>query len=197
VRVLRSGDPPSLARDQASFGEATLVNLKRTATIAVVGGALAAWLAGAATSNRSIAPPIIAPAAPIDARGAELANEIARLHERLRPTATPRQPGRNLFAYHAPAPRVALIDPPAPKPALAETLPAVVPSVPSLKLAGIGEDDGPDGPVRVAFISGEGQLFMVKEGENVTSRYQVTQISADVVELRDLSDNTVRRLALR
>jgi hypothetical protein len=51
--------------------------------------------------------------------------------------------------------------------------------------------------VRVAFISGEGQLFMVKEGENVTSRYQVTQISADVVELRDLSDNTVRRLALR
>ena len=33
--------------------------VKRTATIAVVGGALAAWLAGAATSNRSIAPPIV------------------------------------------------------------------------------------------------------------------------------------------
>ena len=173
------------------------MNLKRTATIAVVGGALAAWLAGAATSNRSIAPPIVVPAAPIEARGAELANEIARLHERLRPTATPRQPGRNLFVYHAPEPRAAAIAPAAPKPALTEPLPALTPPQPLLKLAGIGEDAGPDGPLRVAFITGEGQLFMVKEGESVTSRYQVTKISADVVELRDVTDNTVRRLALR
>jgi hypothetical protein len=174
------------------------MNLKRTATIAVVGGALAAWLAGAATSNRSIAPPIIVPAAPIEARGAELANEIAKLHERLRPTATPRQPGRNLFAYHAAAPRAAApAVPVAPKPALSEALPALTPPQPSLKLAGIGEDAGSDGPMRVAFITGDGQLFMVKEGENVTSRYRVTRISADVVELLDLSDNTIRRLALR
>ena len=38
---------------------------------------------------------------------------------------------------------------------------------------------------------------MVKEGENVTSRYRVTRISADVVELMDLATNTPRRLALR
>src|SRR5439155_24440025 len=113
------------------------------------------------------------------------------------PTATPREPGRNLFVYHAPAPRGAMIAPVAPTPALAEALPAVAPLLPSLKLAGIGEDDGADGPVRVAFVTGEGQLFMVKEGENVTPRYQVTKISADVVELRDVTDNTVRRLALR
>src|SRR5712671_2662713 len=104
------------------------MNLKRTATIAVVGGALAAWLAGAATSNRSIAPPIVAPAAPIEARGAELANEIARLQERLRPTATPRQPGRNLFAYHAAAPRAeAPMAPVASKAALTEALPVFTP----------------------------------------------------------------------
>src|SRR6266481_6318005 len=96
------------------------MNLKRTATIAVVGGALAAWLAGAATSNRSIAPPILLPAAPIEARGAELANEIARLHERLRPTATPRQPRRNLFVYHAPDPRAATIAPSATDPAFTD-----------------------------------------------------------------------------
>jgi hypothetical protein len=174
------------------------MNLKRTATIAVVGGALAAWLAGAATSNRSIAPPILAPAAPIEARGAELANEIARLHERLRPTATPAQPGRNLFVYHAAAPRAAApIAPVAPKPALTDALPAFTPAQPSLKLAGIGEDAGPDGPLRIAFITGEGQLFMVKEGENVTPRYRVTKISGDVVELLDLATNTPRRLALR
>jgi hypothetical protein len=173
------------------------MNLKRTATIAVVGGALAAWLAGAATSNRAIPPPIVAPAAPIDARGAELAGEIARLHERLRPTATPRQPGRNLFVFHAAAPRAAAPVAPAAKPALSEALPAFTPPQPSLKLAGIGEDAGPDGPLRIAFITGEGQLFMVKEGENVTPRYRVTKISADVVELLDLSSNTPRRLALR
>src|SRR5258708_17014461 len=128
------------------------MNLKRTATITVGGGALAAWLAGAATSSRSIAPPIVAPAAPIEARGAELANEIARLHERLRPTATPAQPGRNLFLYHAAAPRAAPIAPIAPKAALAEAPPAFTPPQPSLKLAGIGDDAGPDGPLLSAFI---------------------------------------------
>ena len=173
------------------------MNLKRTATIAVVGGALAAWLAGAATSNRTVAPPIVAPPPPIEARGAELASEIAKLHDRLRPTAMPRQPGRNLFVYHAAAP-AAGAPMPATKAALSEAVPLAAPAaLPPLKLAGIGEDDGPDGPLRVAFIAGDGQLFMVKEGESVTPRYRVTKISADVVELRDLNDNTLRRLALR
>ena len=174
------------------------MNLKRTATIAVVGGALAAWLAGAATSNRTVMPPIATPPAPIEARGAELANEIARLHERLRPSATPHQPSRNLFAFHTAAPRPAPA-PVAPKPALSEAAPlAPIVAQPSLKLAGIAEDPGPDGTTqRTAIISGEGQLFMVKEGENVTPRYRVVKVSADVVELRDLTDNTVRRLALR
>jgi len=175
------------------------MNVKRTATIAVVGGALAAWLAGAATSNRAIPPPIVTERAPIDARGAALANEIARLHERLRPSATPHQPGRNLFVFHTPAPHPAAPPPAAPKPALSEAAP-LVPAVaqPSLKLAGIAEDSAPDGtPVRTAIISGEGQLFMVKEGENVTPRYRVVKISPDVVELLDLSSNIPRRLALR
>jgi hypothetical protein len=174
------------------------MNLKRTATIAVVGGALLAWLAGAATSNHEIAPPPITRIAPIEMRGAELANEVARLHERLRPTATPRQPARNLFAFHAVAapaipPPLAL---PAPRAALTEAAPPQ-PAQPSLKLAGIAEDAGPDGPVRLAFIAGDGQLFMVKEGDAVTARYHVVKISADVVELIDESDHTTRRLALR
>jgi hypothetical protein len=38
---------------------------------------------------------------------------------------------------------------------------------------------------------------MVKVGENVTPRYSVAKISADVVELTDLEDGTIRRLALR
>lgn len=171
------------------------MNLKRTATIAVVGGALLAWLAGAATSNREIAPvPVVQPA-PIEARGAELASEVARLHDRLRPSAAPRQPGRNLFAFHAPPARER---PPLPAPIAAPSEAAPKPlAQPALKLAGIAEDAGPDGPVRMAFISGEGQLFMVKEGEAVTLRYRVARISADVVELTDVADGTTRRLALR
>jgi len=172
------------------------MSFKRTATIAIIGGALIAWLAGAATSNRPFAPlPRSAPTA-IESRGAELDDEIARLHERLRPSAAPRQPSRNLFAYRAAVHPVAPPMPAAPRPAVAEAAPVVAP-LPSLKLSGIGEDDGPDGPVRMAFISGDGQLFMVKEGEMVTPRYRVTRISADVVELLDVNDKSTRRLALR
>jgi hypothetical protein len=169
------------------------MNMKRTATMAVVGGALLAWLAGAATSNREPAAVRVFGPAPIEIRGAELASEVARLHERLRPVASPREPGRNLFVFHAvpirPAPAVAA-------PALSEARPAAI-AQPSLKLSGIAEDPGPDGPVRTAFIAGEGQLFMVKEGDRIASRYRVNKISADVVELTDLADNSARRLAMK
>jgi hypothetical protein len=173
------------------------MNLKRTATIAVIGGALVAWLAAAATSRHEIAPPPAVQTLPIETRGAELASEIARLHDRLRPDAPLIPSGRNLFTFRT-APVRPLPPPPPPVPvaALSEAAPQA-PALPALKLAGIAEDPGPDGPVRIAFISGEGQLYMVKEGEAVTARYHVVKISADVVELSDVSDHTVRRLALR
>jgi hypothetical protein len=174
------------------------MNLKRTTTIVVGGAAIGAWLAGAATSNHTIpATPILQPAA-IDLRGAELSREIARLQERLRPTAAPRQPGRNLFAFRARAAQVTPMFVPTTHPAPAAVAPLPAPlALPSLKLAGIAEDPGADGPVRTAIIAGEGQLYMVKEGENVTPRYRVAKISDAVVELVDLGDNSVRRLALR
>ena len=145
-----------------------------------------------------MAPVVVTKPAPIEMRGAELANEIARLQERLRPSATPRQPGRNLFAFRAIAapPPAPLFAPAPPRPALSESLP-LASALPALKLAGIAEDAGEEGPVRTAIISGEGQLYMAKEGEAVTPRYQVVKISADVVELRDLVDGSTRRLALR
>jgi len=173
------------------------MNLKRTATIGVVGGALAAWLASAATSNRPVPRPVVIPTPPIDLRGAELADEIARLRERLRPTTTPNQPGRNLFTFRAPRPRAAAAAIAVPASAAIIDAPVARPALPPLKLAGIAEDSGPDGPIRTAIISGEGQLFMAKEGDEVTPRYRVAKISTDVVELTDLTDNSVRRLALR
>ena len=172
------------------------MNLKRTTSIVVVGAALIAWFAGAATSNHPMPPVNVLHQTTIEKRGAELAIEIDRLHERLAPTAAPRTPGRNLFTFRAAPRRSAPPPPEAPRAALTELTPAPI-ALPSLKLSGIAEDPGADGPIRIAFIAGEGQLFMVREGEAVTPRYRVAKISADVVELTDVSDNSVRRLALR
>jgi hypothetical protein len=173
-----------------------MMNFKRTATIALVGGALIAWLAGAATSIHPVSPIARMPLTAIDERSDALASEIAKLHERLHPTAAPRQPGRNLFAYRGAKAMVSAPALPA-APAVDQAPAPFSPPQPSLKLAGIGEDEGADGPIRIAFISGEGQLFVVKPGEMVTPRYRVETISADVVELIDLATNTPRRLALR
>jgi hypothetical protein len=173
-----------------------MMNPKRTATIVVVGGALLAWLAGAATSNRAIEPAPVISVPAIDSSGVALEKEIARLHERLRPTATPTQSNRNLFSFRSAQVR-AVPTPSAPTaPALVEA-PPLPPPLPPLKLVGIAEDPGADGPERTAILVGTGQLFTVKEGENVTARYRVARISVDVVELLDLNDNSLRRLALR
>src|SRR5438552_9425950 len=140
------------------------MNIKQTVTIVTTGGAIAAWLAGSTTGpNRTVTPPPVVGRAPIEARGAALASEVARLHDHLQPSVTPRQPARNLFRFHATPPP----SPPAgAAPRVPETeAPALPPPLPPLRLVGMAEDAGPNGPVRIAFISTEGQLFSVKEGE--------------------------------
>jgi hypothetical protein len=171
------------------------MHVNRTLTLVAISGALAAWYAGAATSKHDVPPPIVLATPRIDLQGADLAKEIARLHEQLRPDATPRQPARNLFTYRA-AP-VTHQAAPAPAPALSEPAAPVAPPLPPLKLSGIAEDDGPDGPIRTAIISAEGQLFLVKAGDAVTSRYRVARVASDVVELTDTIDNSIRRLPLK
>jgi len=171
------------------------MNVKRTATIVIIGGAFAAWLYAAATSGNRDRPPSFAIKPPaIDSRGDELAGEIARLHERLRPSVTPRQPGRDLFSFVSPAarPGPASIAPAAPLDA-----PIVRPAPPALKLSGIAEDATPDGLVRTAILSGSGELFIAREGDLVAQHYRVVKISADVVELAELVEGTTVRLALK
>jgi hypothetical protein len=162
----------------------------------VVGGAaLIAWFAAAATSNRELPPLPMATRPVVDVKGADLALEIARLHERLRPDATPRQPGRNLFAYHL-APRPAAIVE-TPKAALTEAAAPAAPPQLTLKLEGIAEDPGADAPVRTAIIAAAGQLYLVTEGEIVSARYRVEKITATAIELTDTVDGSTRRLALQ
>jgi hypothetical protein len=174
----------------------TSMKLKRTAKLAVLGAAVAAWLAAAVTSGGRGAPSITIKKPLVDSNSAALASEIARLHDRLRPATTPRQPARNLFSYGTSKAQSSVAPPAAARPALSEAIP-VSPAPAPLKLSGIAEDEIPDGVVRTAIISGLGQLFLVKEGESFADRYRVLRISSDVVELTDLVDGDVLRLALR
>jgi hypothetical protein len=136
---------------------------------------------------------------PIDARGSDLANEIARLRERLRPAAAPRMPARNLFTFRAAAAAAPPAAAPVHAPAIVDpSRPPSVDAVPALKLSGIAEDPGPDDTtIRIAFITTGSQLLMVKEGEAVGTRYRVATITSDAVELMDLTDNSTRRLAMK
>src|SRR5665213_78086 len=146
------------------------MNITRTVILGVTGGALAAWLAADVSGTRQIVVPPAPRTSGADARGADLAAEIARLHDRLHPTATPQQPARNLFEFTPNAARVpasaagALQIDAAPALPIA---PAAAPE-PAFALIGIAEDAG----VRTAIISGQGQLFMVKDGELVAERYR-------------------------
>jgi hypothetical protein len=169
------------------------MNLKRTATIVVVGGVLAAWVGNAMTPvGRAPVSSSVAVARPLDARGVDLAKEIARLHDRLRPETAPSAPGRNLFEFKTT--RAAVVAAP-PVAAVAPPVAITAPQVP-LTLSGIAEDAGADGIVRTAIISGAGQLFLAKQGDPVAPHYTVATITADGVDLQD-ADGSVRHLSLK
>jgi hypothetical protein len=179
------------------------MNLKRTTIVLVSAVALAAWFAAAMTPGRApVLPAPIAPT-PVDRTGDELANEIARLRERLRPDPAPREPIRNPFAFRAaplPASSAPLAGRGATGTGAAGAGDAEPPVRLRLMLAGVAEDPAPDGVQRTAIITGNGQLALAKEGETVTDRgvaYEVRTIAADSVELRDLRDGTTHRLTLK
>jgi hypothetical protein len=181
----------------------TFLNPKWTsAVVVVVGAGVAGWWG---TSQGSVVPEgtdlrVTNPAA-IDAQGEALAGEISRLHDERLPRVTIRRHGRDLFSFVSPKRRprhdVRRPDPGVhvltPASGLAAGNPA---PLPTLKLSGIAEDATPNGFVRTAIISGLGQLFLAKEGEQVTERYRVVRISPEVVELIDIQNGTTVRLAL-
>jgi hypothetical protein len=175
------------------------MNVKRTLALGVGGGALVVWLAAAATSPaRSPASVAVTPPAAVDRSGAELSAEIARLRERLRPTAQPSQV-RDLFRYQpraaarvAVAPQPHALEPPMPLRDVAS------PSTPApLRLVGMAEDPGDAGPVRTAILSGFGDLFIVKDGDSIAGRYRVTAIGAEGIDLVDLSSNAPLRIPVK
>jgi hypothetical protein len=126
-------------------------------------------------------------------------DEVAtRLRDRQRESPAPREGGRNPFDYgHAPAPPPAVVPAPPPAEAIAPPPPSEPPA-PLFTLSGIADKTGDDGKmVRTAVLSGLGQLYFAKVGDNVATRYTVTAIGADAVELRDTTTGETLRLALQ
>jgi Tfp pilus assembly protein PilP len=80
-----------------------------------------------------------------------------------------------------------------------DSAPALLPpSLPALTLMGIAEETTASVTRRTAVIAGEGDaLYMVTDGQAVGSRYKVTRIGVDAVELEDLLTKGYRRIAMR
>ena len=170
-----------------------LMNTKVAAAFAIIiGGFAVAYFLYSTAARSGRGPTTIAARVPADARGAALTIEIARLHRRQEPGAAPKR-GRDVFGFAAPPQAARLIPRAVPPPIDAPP----VPPRPALKLIGVAEDGASGSPVRMAIISAPGQLYMVREGERVASRYGVKRISSDVVELVDSGDASALRLVLK
>jgi hypothetical protein len=155
----------------------------------------AAWMAASLPSLRSESPAPAAEQPPADASAKPLfdVKDVAdRLDARRRTAPAPRA-GRNPFEFDAPpappaaAPRETPAEPAAPAP----------PPRPIFALSGIAEHTIDGALVRTAVLSGFGQIFFAKAGDTVATRYEVTAVGADAIEMRDTVDGRVFRLGLR
>jgi hypothetical protein len=167
------------------------MNIKRIATLSTAGAVLAAMIAGATTSGvRRAAPVAIAPnTTAIELQGAELAAEVARLRARLRPTDQPQEPARNLFQFNARTTPSS-----APPPLTESAVPvAAVPPPPPLSLIGFAAE----GATRTAIVFGFGDLFLVREGDQIGAQYRVARIDADGVVVTNTSDETTFTIRLQ
>jgi hypothetical protein len=172
---------------------------KRTAAYSGGGLLLVAWFAYAGVEREPR--PVQESAKPIETAGTEtLAHDVQaqaeRLRTRLAAAPVPQSPFRNPFAFTPRAPAAprehrAPVDNVAPEP-------PPPPVEPAIELIGMTTNQAPDGPVRTAVISAlSGELFLVKQGEMIATRYKVASVAADTVELTDLLTGATRRLTLK
>jgi hypothetical protein len=146
------------------------------------GGILATWLA--VSPNSGV--PAASPARGVQSQAfanqpEELNTQAARLRDRREAPAL-RPSTRNPFRFNSPRP--------APQPnreraveAAVEPAAPAVPAPPLLTLSGVAQTAGK----RTAIIIGNGQIYLVGEGDSVAGLYTVAKVDPEAVLLRDAS----------
>jgi type II secretory pathway component PulC len=152
------------------------------------GGILATWIAVSpkqGVPGSTTAPAPVRQSAAASEPTAEALNaQATRLRERTA-AVTLRPSTRNPFRYKSSSTRRPTIsDAPQLQPAPITPPAPAVPTGPVLKLSGIAQKDGK----RTAIIAGEGQVYLVGEGDSLAGRYTVVKIDPEAVLLRDASD---------
>ena len=170
------------------------MNARRTVWFGAASVAVATWLA-ASTAGPSRLASSVPPSrpAPIDRYTETLHLEADRLHARIAPTATPTL-RRDLFRFSGERRAAAAPMRTAESEAAA---PVVAKVAPPLRLIGIAEDAGPDGPVLTAILSGLGDVFLVKPGDTIAGRFRVQAVSQEAVRVIESATDVETTLALR
>lgn len=170
------------------------MTVTRIALLSVSAAAVAGWLTAASAPDNEVRTPVVDRHVPRDP-GDALAAEIDRLHARVSAGVVPVQPSRNLFKFASTAAdTVEVVESASGIERDDEGAPPSLNPTPVLRLIGMAEDQGVNGPERTAILSGGGQLFFVTEGQEVAG-FTVSRLSGEVVELVGL-DGTILRLAL-
>jgi hypothetical protein len=178
---------------------------RKAAVYGVVAVLLVAYLATANMPSQDPAPRERAarPAATsgTESLAAEVSAQAARLQARMAHAPVPDVNPRNPFSFGvAPHPGRVTASPTTDvvRAAVAEAAAPAPPPLPVLTLMGIAEETTAAGPRRTAVIGDDRDtIYMVTEGQAVGSRYKVTKIGADAVELEDVLTKAYRRIAMR
>jgi hypothetical protein len=168
--------------------------ITKTTLKALVGGSgvLVTWLAVTPSPPQplAVATPSRAGAAR-EVSGEDLSALADRL--RARTDAVLFQPStRNPFRYAPPKSAASAVGSPRLLAERAEPAPAVTVAPPALSLSGVAEKKTSAGVRRTAVISGDGQLYLVGEGDPVAGRYTVITIDPETVILRDAAGAELR-----
>ncbi len=165
---------------------------------------LATWLASAPMPSSPMTQstanaPVRAQATRQEAAPAQVVDlgpEAERLARRVEAVASFAAPARDLFRFRAAVP-VAKVEVPV-APAVSVTPTAIAPPAPPpFVLTGIAEDRQGDVLVRTAIVSGPGDLWLVKAGDVVDGRFQVTAVEADAVEIVRADTGAAVRLSFK
>lgn len=149
------------------------------------GGVLATWLA--VTPNQGVPSAATTaaqrPAVTREPSAEDLNAQADRLRERTN-AVTLRPSIRNPFRFSASkAPAASRLVSPAAS--MVTPLVPAAPLPPSLTLSGIAEKNTSGGVRRTAVLSGDGQIYLVGEGDSVAGRYTVVVVEPEGVVLRD------------